>query len=75
MWCVLASSAQPLLLNVSEIRFKRFARLNLFSDTFSNRGCAEIAKHTATSAEKLLLNVSEKRLTREASEPNFGHVQ
>ena len=42
--------------------------MNPISDTFSNSGCAETAKHTTTSAEKLLLNVSEKRLTREASD-------
>ena len=34
-----------------------------------------LVKLIITSAEEMLLKVSEKRLTREAFEPNFGHVQ
>jgi len=54
----------------------RAKHLNLISDTFSNRGCGGIAKHTSTSTAQLLLNVSEKtkRLTREESQPDLGHV-
>ena len=54
----LAVSVQPLLLNVSEIWFKRFAR-QAFSDTFNNSFSADVVVCSAISAQPLLLNVSE----------------